>query len=215
MMPAAANFIEAQKLLVNSRSKTTLPDQSKWEFMGPTTSGGGYEGIGRINVIKFHPTDANTYWVGAAGGGIWKTTNDGQAWVSLNNNLPRLDVSDIVVNPDNVNTIYICTGDRDSYNNYSTNNPRYNNVFSVGVLKSLDGGATWNTTSIISNVFDSAKTNCLVMAPNDTSRLILAASDGMYRTTNSGVSWTKVDTNFFIQSSLSPYQPEHSLCYRL
>ncbi|MEL6721139.1 MAG: hypothetical protein AAFP82_20730, partial [Bacteroidota bacterium] len=56
-------------------------------------------GMGRINCITFHPTDANTFWVGVAQGGIWKTTNGGLTWMPLDNGLPILRISDIAINP--------------------------------------------------------------------------------------------------------------------
>lgn len=67
--------------------------------MGPSTSAGGYSGIGRINCIAFHPTIANTFWVGTPAGGLWKTTDGGTTWSTNTNNLPVLGVSDIAINP--------------------------------------------------------------------------------------------------------------------
>src|SRR5690606_7087369 len=107
------------------QSKTTALDSSDWSFVGPSVSNGGYQGIGRVNVIEFHPTDTNTYWVGSAGGGAWVTHNDGQTWTSLYDDLPVLGVSDIDVNPLNPQVIYLATGDRDASDTYS-----------IGLLKS-------------------------------------------------------------------------------
>src|SRR3990170_4926899 len=50
----------------------TLP-VSNWKSLGPTYSNGGYEGIGRVNCVAFHPTDVSTTWAGAASGGLWVT----------------------------------------------------------------------------------------------------------------------------------------------
>ena len=53
-----------------------------WIPVGPTqrATSSLTKGLGRINCITFHPTDANTFWVGVAQGGVWKTTNSGQNW---------------------------------------------------------------------------------------------------------------------------------------
>lgn len=64
-------------------------------------------GLGRTTSTGFHPTDVNTFYVGAAVGGIWKTTNAGQSWTPLGDELPFLAVSAIVVDHQNPNTIYI------------------------------------------------------------------------------------------------------------
>lgn len=200
MVPPAANYQEAMRVASAGLSKTTA-DNSNWVFQGPTTSPGGYNGIGRINVIEFHPTNGNTYWVGASGGGIWKTTDDGQTWSSLSNNLPRLDISDIDVNPQNPNTIYVCTGDRDG------GSQSYNNNFSVGVLKSFDGGTTWNTTGLTWNTSAYDLTNCLLINPNDTNSLLLATNVGIQRSTNGGANWTVVQTGHYKQIVYHPTNP--------
>ncbi len=44
-----------------------------WVSLGPNSSDGGYAGIGRLNIIAFHPSDAGTFWVGAPSGGLWVT----------------------------------------------------------------------------------------------------------------------------------------------
>ena len=110
-------------------------DQANWTSLGPDNSNGGYSGVGRINCIAFHPTDNNTYWVGAAAGGLWMTKNNGLNWTCLTDHNGVLAVSNIIIPPDFAasNTIYIATGDRDSWDNRS-----------IGVLKSTDGGQTWN-----------------------------------------------------------------------
>ncbi|PIF02630.1 MAG: hypothetical protein CR987_01100, partial [Draconibacterium sp.] len=55
----------------------TTKNASAWTNIGPSYSDGGYHGIGRINCVAFHPTDNNTYWIGAPAGGVWQTTDDG------------------------------------------------------------------------------------------------------------------------------------------
>ena len=176
----------------NTANKSTA-NQSNWSFEGPDNSLSGYEGIGRINVMEFHPTNANTYWVGSDGGGIWKTTNDGASWTPLADHLPMLSVSDIDVNPQNVNTMYMCTGDRDGRSYYS-----------VGVLKSYDGGQSWNSTGISYTTSQLRYTNCLLINPQDTNSLTLAASDGIYRSFNGGQTWTNVQAGNFKQVLYKP-----------
>jgi hypothetical protein len=108
---------------------------ANWVGAGPNNSAGGYNGIGRVNSIAFHPSNTNIIYVGSAGGGFWKTSNGGTTWTTTTDNIGALGVSGIAVVPSTPNTIYIATGDGDATDNWS-----------IGVLKSIDGGNTWNTT---------------------------------------------------------------------
>lgn len=191
MVSSVQNFKEA---IYSGRavSKTTA-DQSDWKFVGPTSSPSGYNGIGRINNIEFHPTNPNEYWVATAGGGAWKTVNDGVSWTNMTNDLAVLGVSDIDINPLNPNTIYLCPGDRDGSDTYST-----------GVLKSTDGGQTWDSTGLIWTRNQFRLTNCLVINPQDTNSLTLAASNGIYKSFDGGQNWTSVQSGHFKQVLYHP-----------
>ena len=71
---------EWQKYLSNHAAPRNV--KADWKPLGPNFSPGGYAGLGRIASIAFHPTDLNIIWVGAAGGGLWKSTNGGTTWVT-------------------------------------------------------------------------------------------------------------------------------------
>jgi len=77
----------------NTAAKSTATDN--WSFIGPKKSNGGYSGIGRVNVVAFDPIDSNTIYVGSAAGSSWKTTDGGNTWKSLYDNMLSLSVSDI------------------------------------------------------------------------------------------------------------------------
>ena len=72
--PATSTPAEMQKFRMRDSKAIDMGD---WVQMGPESSKGGYAGIGRINVIAFHPTDNDTYWAGSPGGGLWMTTDNG------------------------------------------------------------------------------------------------------------------------------------------
>lgn len=183
MVAPIKKYQEVEKYRQLRQGMKTTASQANWSFQGPDYSDGGYSGIGRINAIEFHPTDPNTYWVGTAGGGLWKTTNDGQTWTNETPDLPVLGVSDVDVNPLNPNVIYLCTGDRDASDTYS-----------IGVLKSTDGGATWNATGLQWNSSQLRLANCLVINSLDTNSLTLAASNGIYKSYDAGATWTRYQT---------------------
>lgn len=172
------NRYQAEK---GTRSANKTTNLSDWSFQGPDSSRSGYYGIGRINTVAFHPTDTNTFWIGSGGGGAWKTTNAGVSWSAINDNFKVLGMSDIDFNPMNPNTIYLCTGDRDASDTYS-----------IGVLKSTDGGVTWDTTGLQWDPSNFRLTNELIINPVDTNSLTLATSSGIYKSYNGGQTWRLV-----------------------
>ncbi len=122
-----------------------------WQSLGPVSSPGGYAGLGRLNCIGFRPGDNSTLYAGAASGGLWKSTDGGANWTVLTDNNAVLGVSDVVViagaSPA-TDVLYIATGDRDAGSMWSLGGGQHNDNNSVGVLKSTDGGNTWNTTGL-------------------------------------------------------------------
>lgn len=172
----------------------TLSSFGSWGFIGPTSvnSTDLRLGIGRCDRIAFHPTNANTIYIGTPGGGLWRTTNDGATWTALTNNLPTLGISGIVVDYSNANTIYVLTGDGDSdIGGGFVRNFGYMRS-SLGVFKSIDGGATWAPTGVLSaNSYNGYR---LVQDPDEPATLLAATSAGIYRTTNGGSTWTLVTT---------------------
>lgn len=163
----------------------TRANRSIWNSMGPITSanvtGHWNPGIGRINVIAREPGNPQTIYIGSPSGGLWKTTDEGASWTTLTDNQPVLGVSAIVIDPTNTNIVYIGTGDKDASDNYS-----------VGVLKSTDGGTTWNTTGLDWTINQNRTIAKLIMKPNDPSILFAATTNGLFKTTDAGDNWVKV-----------------------
>lgn len=182
-----------------------------WTSKGPNAAAGGYSGLGRITCIAFHPTNNSTYWVGTPAGGLWKTTNNGQTWTTNTDNLPVLGITSIAINPTNPNTMYIATGDGDLGNLSGVQNGSYfygtGDTKSLGVFKSTDGGATWNTTGLSWNTSQIKQTHKLLINPNNPAILLCASSDGIFRTTNSGTSWTNVASGNFNDIEFKPGNP--------
>ena len=76
-------FMELQ--LEGNRKKTRA---GNWRNISQTTTTSGYEGMGRLAAVSFHPTDSNIIYVGANKGGIWRTVNGGSTWTPLGDKLP-------------------------------------------------------------------------------------------------------------------------------
>jgi hypothetical protein len=169
---------------------------ANWEFKGPATSNGGYYGLGRINTMAFHPTDASTFWVGTPAGGLWKTTDGGTSWSSNTDNLGVLGVSGIAIDPNNPNVMYIATGDGDS-----------GDTFSMGVLKSTDGGNTWNKTGLNLPIPSGYIIRRLVMSPANPQILLAATNGGLVRTANGFTGFTVLG-GFFSDVEFHPTNPD-------
>ena len=129
---------------------------------------------------------------GLTRGVVYKSNDGGQTWAAVwrGDNLARY----IIIDPKNVNTVYVSTGifDREAANS----RPEFNEPGGVGILKSTNGGATWTT---INNGLDSLIIGSLVMHPTDPMRLLAATGDhlysrqgGIFLTTDAGASWKYV-----------------------
>ena len=195
------NYSDTHPEALNNSSSST---SSNWTYSGSSSSTGGYAGVGRLNCIAFHPTNTNTFWVGSPAGGLWKTTDAGQNWTSTTDNLPVLGVSDIAIDNTNPNTMYIATGDGDRA--YSLSNGA-GDTKSMGVLKSIDGGATWNLTGLNWSVTSQKLIRRLLIHPTNSQVLIAATSDGIWRTSNGGVTWNQQQTGYFIDVEFKPGNP--------
>ncbi len=189
--PQTGNFPRRSAMEVYNDYLKENPGQrstsGNWSSMGPTSSTGGYAGIGRINCVGFHPTDNNNFYIGAAAGGIWETTDGGTTWTAIGDDNSSLGVSDIIVIDGTPNDIiYLATGDRD-----------HSDTYSVGVLKSVDGGTTWSTTGLNWTQSQNYIIYRLIMDPNNNSILYAATNGGVYKTTNDGTSWSQITTEIF------------------
>lgn len=208
LAPQGANYIAWRSYLDNLRKADLRNNLSNWEFVGPTTATGGYQGMGRVSCIAFHPTMQNTYWVGTPSGGIWKTTDDGNTWSTNTDFAPVLGVSSIVINPNNPDSMYALTGDGDRGSlSGLTGAPRGDNK-SLGVIISTNGGASWDTTGLNFTYNEAVLGRKLLMDPLDTRKLICVTGSGIYRTTDAGANWSKSINGYFIDIEYHPTNPD-------
>jgi photosystem II stability/assembly factor-like uncharacterized protein len=158
-----------------------------WQFYGPgslpQTTTEFYPGKGRVNALDIHPTNPNELLVGAASSGIWKSTDKGQTWASKTDNLPTLGISDIVRDPANPLILYAATGDSDAERHPGT-----------GIIKSIDGGETWQMVGfqhILSENFITCR-----LAAVSANTILATTFYGIFRSSDGGVTWaqTAADT---------------------
>jgi photosystem II stability/assembly factor-like uncharacterized protein len=146
---------------------------SNWVSLGPTN------GAGRMTAVAVHPTVAGTVFVGAAGGGVWKSTSGGASWACLTDSLNDLSVGALAISPSSPDTIYVGTGE---------GNTNADGIPGIGLLKSTDGGQTWLfPQSVIATNF------CRISVhPTNPQELVIATTSGAFRSTDGGQSWTAV-----------------------
>ncbi len=176
-VPNAKDLWNAYLEVENLKSKQLQQSNSDWKAVGPfshTETGSWSPGQGRINVVVKDPNNPNTYYAGAPAGGIWKSTNGGSTWITTTDNLPQIGVSGIAIDPKNSNIIYIATGDDDASDSES-----------VGVLKSTDGGLTWDTTDLNVNNSPSSM-NDIYVNENNSQIVTVATNRGIFKSTSGG-----------------------------
>ena len=155
---------------------------------------------GRVTAIATDPTNANTYYICAAGGGVWKTTDAGTSFTPLTDNLPDLAMGAIAVAPSDANVIYVGTGEA---------NFAGNSRYGVGVLKSTDGGSTWTVLTGPGNAFYRRAISKIVVDPTNSSTVYLTIAGaglnglggnrGVWKSIDGGMNWT----NTFATAGLS------------
>ncbi|HKR03246.1 MAG TPA: T9SS type A sorting domain-containing protein [Bacteroidia bacterium] len=144
--------------------------------------------MGRMNCVRTDPNNANIVYAGSPSGGLWKSVDGGDSWTCLTDGLPRIGISDIAINPNNPNEIYILTGDGD-----------YRLCPSIGVLKSYNGGFTWSKTGLAFSDDSSLYARKLIINPSNPDVLFAVTSLGVYKTSSAGNQWSVVlsDPNIF------------------
>jgi photosystem II stability/assembly factor-like uncharacterized protein len=180
------------------QNKSSIADESFWVPIGPfdhVNTGSWSSGQGRVNAIIVDPVVSTTYYAGAPAGGIWKSIDSGANWIPLSDQLPQIGVSGIAIDYNDSNTIYIATGDDDGGDSYS-----------VGVMKSIDGGSTWDTTNL--NVSNSPSSmNDIYMNPSDSNMLWVATNGGVYKTIDGGTNWVEKLNGNIKDIKLKPNDP--------
>jgi photosystem II stability/assembly factor-like uncharacterized protein len=194
-LPAPGSVSEEYKRAMNGQRSVS----GTWTQVGPMTSPvnatGQPNGMGRVNAIGFHPTDANTFYIGSPSGGLWRTNDGGGTWTLLSGSMPTLGVSAIIVDPTQPSTILLGTGDRDS-----------DDAPGMGVYKSIDNGVTWSASN---TGMGNTIIGMMVMHPANSGIILAATSSGIYKTSNGGATWARksANANFYKDIKFNPGDP--------
>lgn len=170
-------------------------DAQRWRGIGPAAIQD--YASGRVSAVAVHPSDPSTWLIGAALGGIWRTLDGGSTWAPLTDDQPTLAMGAIAFAPSNPVVVYAGTGDRvNSVGTYAGG----------GLLKSLDGGTTWQL--LAAGTFAGSAFTDILVDPADPDVLIATTSQGawgldpwlrpltvpprgIFKSSDGGVNWTQ------------------------
>ncbi len=144
---------------------------------------------GRSTAVAGVVGDPLTYYFGASGGGVWKTTDAGITWNNVSDGFFEAgSIGAVAVAPSDANVIYAGTGSAC---------PRGNVSPGVGVYRSTDAGETWTHAGLS----EAGQIGRIQVHPNDPDRVWVAAlghifgpneERGVYRSKDGGRTWEKV-----------------------
>ena len=142
---------------------------------------------GRVGDIAIHPSNPDKWYVAAASGGVWLTTNHGTTFNPIFDNYGSYSIGCLAIAPSNPSTIWVGTGE---------NNNQRSVAYGDGVYKSLDGGKSFTNMGLKT----SEHIGKIIVHPTNENIVWVAAygplwssggERGVYKTTDGGKTWTR------------------------
>src|SRR5579863_9458233 len=177
-----AIFALAQQRNAAGQYPSSLLAGLQWRDVGPMRGG-------RTFAVAGHANQPDTFYMGSAGGGVWKTENAGHTWHPISDEgIPIGSIGAIAVAPSNPNIVYVGTGEPDIRSQHS---------YGIGMFKSTDAGKTWTHIGLEGT----RQIGRVVVDPVNPNRVYVAAlgnvyaanpERGLYRSTDGGATWKKI-----------------------
>ena len=187
-----------------SDSLSKYVENFNYRALGPAAYSGR---VTAIAVPRSSEPRPKTFYIGAAGGGVWKTTNGGVTWQSVSSGLGSETVGDLAVAPSDSGLVWVGTGEKNSLRSQ---------YWGDGVYKSTDGARTWTKVGL----GDSRAIGRIVIHPTGPDTVYVAAlghlwgahnERGIYKTTDGGKTWNRIlfvnDTTGFVSLEMDPSDP--------
>jgi hypothetical protein len=153
-----------------------------WSFLGPGNIGG------RTRALLIDPTDTRVMYAAAISGGVFKSIDRGASWIATGDFMANLDVSSLAFDPNDSRTMYAATGEgyfREDVR--GTALPLRGN----GIFVTHDAGANWAQLPSTATA-DFQWVNDIVVSPSNAHRIYAAARSGVWRSLDSGQTWTRI-----------------------
>lgn len=186
-------------------SASTAADAS-WRALGPyglfgnqiNFGGIGQLVAGRVTSISVSPTDPQTIYIGAAAGGVWKSTTGGASWSPLTDAQCSPAIGSVAIDPVNPSLVYAGTGEINTFE-----------FAGCGVLRSADAGGTWiaPVANSVGQFHGKVLVDPATAGTAGQTTLISATSGGVYVSTNSGTTWTQKVTGVAWSAVALPGHP--------
>jgi len=200
-IPLLALAIEKKSASAQDEAKASQEDQKKDQqrkpadpMSAPTFAGLKLRSIGpaltegRVCSIAVDPTDHSRYFIGAASGGVWKTTNAGITWSPVFDGEGSYSIGTVAIDPRNPFTIWVGTGE---------NNSQRSVAWGDGVYRSDDGGKIWKNVGLK----NSEHIGQIAFDPRNSDSVYVASQGplwgpggdrGLFKTTDGGKSWKNI-----------------------
>ncbi len=178
---ASAGVCIAQASAQPAAPSSQLFSAMRWREIGPMRAG-------RTRALAGVPTEPSTFYIGAVGGGVFKTTDAGETWHSLWDAEPTGSIGAIAVAPSDPNIMYVGSGEGLARPDLSTGD---------GVYKSTDAGKTWTHLGLR----DTQQIGQLAVDPTNANIIFVAAEGhpygpnnerGLYKSTDGGATFKRV-----------------------
>jgi len=168
-----------------------------WTCRGPSSSNFGGWAFGKVSgriIALAKDWTNNILYAGGASGGLWMSEDDGLSWTCISDNAGTTTIGVITVDPNDPDTLWVGTGE-----NYTS----CESYFGVGLLRTTDGGATWEQRNGSgANSLDLSRFASVIVDPRDSKHLVVGGrqddcrtgsgtNGGIYTSDDAGATWTE------------------------
>jgi len=152
----------------------------EWRNIGPFRGG-------RSAAVTGVPGKPNLYYMGATGGGVWRTTDAGNSWENISDGFFGGSIGAVAVSEWDNNVIYVGGGEKTVRGNVS---------YGYGMFKSVDAGKSWQSIGLknsrhISRIRIHPKNPDIVYAAVMGDLYKSSNERGVYKSVDGGVTWSK------------------------
>lgn len=172
----------------STKALAALPGAKAWTLVGPTNIGG------RCTALVCHPQRPDTLWIGAAGGGVWKSTDGGATWRESWKRAAPLQIGSLAIDPQDPQVLWCGTGEANmSADSYPGD----------GLYRSANGGKSWKRVASSANFTVPSRIGTVAVDPFDSKHVfaggigygrLSAGSDsgGLVESRDGGATWARL-----------------------